>query len=132
MTRIQFLKLWSISVGSMDALTGVLLTFAPGSVLQLLRIPLPSQDALIFLSWIGIFVMAVGLSYALALGKNAWAEASWIFTSLVRSLVAVFLTVRILDGSLVPTWAIIVLADACVAIVQIAILQAGWWKEASR
>lgn len=129
MTRTRFLRLWSISVGSMDALTGIWLAVAPASVLQLLRIPLPSQDALTFLSWIGVFVMAVGLSYALALGKRGWGEASWMFTSLVRCLVAVFLTIKILNGSLVATWAIVALADASVAIIQIAILRAGWWKE---
>jgi hypothetical protein len=132
MNKSNFLKFWSIAVGSMDALTGILLIFFPVLVLKMLNIDLPSADALVFLSWIGVFVMAVGLSYGLALGKRGRAEAVWIFTSLVRIMVAVFLTVRILDGSLQRAWALVALSDAVVALIQIAILRAGWWREVHR
>jgi Na+-driven multidrug efflux pump len=129
MTRVKFLKFWSIAVGSMDTLTGLMLLADPAGVLRLLRIAPPSPDALVFLSWIGIFVMAVGLSYGLALNKRGRGEAVWMFTSGVRMLVAVFLTFRILDHSLEKPWILVAVADATVAIVQIAILRAGWWKE---
>jgi hypothetical protein len=66
------------------------------------------------------------------LGKRGRAEAVWIFTSLVRIMVAVFLTVRILDGSLQRAWALVALSDAVVALIQIAILRAGWWREVHR
>jgi hypothetical protein len=132
MTKVKLLRFWSVAVGSMDAVTGLVLVIAPGWVLGMLGITRPSVDALVFLSWIGIFVMAVGLSYGLALGKRGWGEAAWMFTSLVRILVAVFLTVRILDDTMVKPWALVALADATVAIVQIAILRAGWWKEVHR
>jgi hypothetical protein len=55
-----------------------------------------------------------------------------MFTSLARMLVAVFLTFRILDESLDMAWAWVALADAAVAIVQVAILRTGWWKEGHR
>ena len=132
MNKSNFLKFWSIAVGSMDALTGILLIFFPVLVLKMLNIDLPSADALVFLSWIGVFVMSVGLSYGLALGKRGRAEAVWIFTSLVRIMVAVFLTGRILDGSLQRAWALVALSDAVVALIQIAILRAGWWREVHR
>ena len=132
MTKVKFLRFWSVAVGSMDAVTGLVLVIAPGWVLGMLGITRPSVDALVFLSWIGIFVMAVGLSYGLALGKRGWGEAAWMFTSLVRILVAVFLTVRILDDTMVEPWALVALTDFTVAIVQIAILRAGWWKEVHR
>ena len=132
MTKVKFLKFWSIAVGSMDALTGLLLIFVPGLVLQMLKIGQPSADALVFLSWIGVFVMSVGLSYGLALGRRGRGEAAWVFTSLVRIMVAVFLTVRILDDSLPNAWALVAVADASVAMVQIAVLRAGWWREVSR
>jgi hypothetical protein len=132
MTRVKFLKLWSIAVGSMDALTGLILIAAPAGVLRLLGIPSPSPDALVFLSWIGVFVLSVGLSYGLALSNRRRGETVWMFTSLVRMLVAVFLTFRILDESLDMAWAWVALADAAVAIVQVAILRAGWWKEGHR
>ena len=87
---------------------------------------------MVFLSWIGVFVMSVGLSYGLALSRRGRGEAVWMFTSLVRIMVAVFLTVRILDGSLQKTWALVAVSDASVAVVQIAILRAGWWREVQR
>lgn len=132
MKRVKFLRFWSIAVGSMDALTGLLLIIAPEAVLRLLDTPPPAQDALVFVSWIGVFVMAVGLSYGLALGKRGAGEATWGFTSLVRILVAVFLTVKILNESMAHAWAPVALADGVVAIVQIVILRAGWWKEVHR
>lgn len=128
MNKINFLKFWSVAVGSMDAVTGLLLMFVPALVLGMLGIERPSSEALIFLSWIGVFVCGVGISYGLALGKPAHGEAVWIFTALIRSLVAVFLVVRIVNGSLAPAWAAVAVSDAVVALVQIVVLRAGWWK----
>lgn len=133
MNRLMFLKFWSVAVGAMDALTGLLLVIAPGFVLQLLRIAPPSPDAMVFLSWIGIFVMSVGLSYGFALGKHRGrGETVWVFTALVRILVAFFLAVRIAGGSLESAWAVVALSDCVVAVVQIVILRKGWWREALR
>jgi hypothetical protein len=129
MTRVKFLKFWSIAVGSMDALTGLMLLVAPAGVLGLLGITPPSADALVFLSWIGVFVLSVGLSYGLALDRRGRGEAVWMFTAGVRMLVALFLTFSILEKSLATPWIFVALADAGVAIVQIAILRAGWWRE---
>jgi hypothetical protein len=133
MKRTDFLKLWSIAVGGMDASTGLLLVFFPASVLAMLGIDQPSADALVFLSWIGVFVMAVGLSYGLALGKRrSRGETVWMVTSLVRILVAVFLTFQIIGESMAMAWMLVAVADCVVALVQIAVLRAGWWKEPSR
>lgn len=128
MNKIQFLKFWSAAVGAMDAVTGLLLIFVPTLVLGLLGIAPPSPDALVYLSWMGVFVCGVGLSYGLALGRRTRGETVWIFTALIRALVAVFLIVRIVHGSLAPAWAAVAVSDALVAIVQIVVLRAGWWK----
>ncbi len=128
MNKIQFIKFWSVAVGAMDAVTGLLLIFLPSLVLGMLGIERPSADALVFLSWMGVFICGVGLSYGLALGGRARGETVWIFTALIRAMVAVFLIVRITEGALAPAWAIVGISDACVAVVQIAILRAGWWK----
>ena len=130
MTREHFLKGWSLVVGAMDAATGLWLILAPASLLELFHVPPVSPDALVFVSWIGIFVLAVGLSCGLALlPRRARGETVWIFTSGVRVLVAVFLTASILSDSLPIVWAVVGLADGLVALVQIAILRAGWWRE---
>lgn len=128
MNKVQLIKFWSVAVGSMDAVTGLLLVFFPSLVLGLLRIDPPSPDALVFLSWMGVFICGVGLSYGLALGRRSSGETVWAFTALIRAMVAVFLTVRIIHGSLAPAWALVGVSDALVAAVQIGILRAGWWK----
>jgi hypothetical protein len=128
MEKVKFLRFWSVAVGSMDALTGLLLVFVPGLVLGLLNIEPPTSDALVFLSWIGVFVTAVGLSYGMALGGRTRGETVWAFTALVRILVAVFLIVRILDGTLASSWALVGASDGIVGVLQIVILRLGWWK----
>lgn len=129
MNKPTILKGWSAAVGAMDAVTGMLLVLSPETVLKLLGIAPPSPESLVFLSWIGVFVMAVGLSYGLALGRRGRGEAVWMFTAMVRILVAAFLTFRILDGSLPKAWFIVASADAAVALAQGIVLRAGWWKE---
>lgn len=129
MKRTSLLKLWSAGVGAMDAVTGLLLIFAPMFTLRLLGISAPVPEVTVFLGWIGVFVMSVGLSYGLALARASYGAPVWIFTSLVRAAVAVFVTARILDGSLEARWIVVAIADAAVACAQILILRAGWWKE---
>ncbi len=129
MNRRQFLKLWSVTVGSMDAVTGLLLICAPALVLKLLAVDLPSADALVFIGWIGVFVTGVGLSYALALGGTSYGEPVWMFTAMIRLLVALFLSVRILDETLAVNWGIVATSDGFVGFSQIIILRLGWWKE---
>jgi len=130
--KVKFMRYWSFAVGSMDALTGVLLILAPGPVLRLLGIAPPPSEALVFLSWIGVFVMGVGLSYSMALGRRARGEAVWGFTALVRMMVVVFLTTEILAETMAPAWAMVAAADAFVAVVQIVILRKGWWREVAK
>jgi hypothetical protein len=130
MNKHLLLRLWSVAVGAMDALTGLLLIITPLGVLRLLRIEPPSPDALIFLSWIGAFVMAVGLSYGLALGKHCGrGETVWMVTSLVRMMVAVFLTIQVTSGSMQMQWMLVAVSDASVAIVQMVIVRKKWWRE---
>lgn len=117
----------------MDFLTGLLLVIAPATVLGMLPIPQLAPEALVFVRWIGVFVLAVGLSYGLVLlPRRGRGETVWLITSLVRMLVAAFLIVMIVEGSLPKGWALVGLADGIVALVQIAILRAGWWREGHR
>jgi Na+-driven multidrug efflux pump len=133
MTKLNFLKIWSVMVGGMDALTGLLLIVTPATVLRLLQIEAPGADALVYLSWIGVFVLAVGLSYGLALGKHRGrGETVWMFTALARMLVAVFLITQITLKNMAPAWIVVALSDGVVAAVQMIILRKNWWREALR
>lgn len=129
MNKRPILRFWSVSVGGMDAVTGLLLVLQPRTVLRLLDITPPAPEAMVFVSWIGVFVMAMGVSYGLALGWRERGETVWLVTALVRLMVAGFLLVRILDGSLQANWLIVAGADATVAVTQLLLLRVGWWKE---
>ena len=129
MNKREIIKWWSVGVGSMDAVTGLLLIVSPLLVLRLLGLAPLSAESLIFLNWVGVFVLAVGLSYGLALTGRARGEAVWMFTGMVRILVAVFLTIRIVTGAMEPAWLLVAASDGLVAAGQGAILLAGWWKE---
>jgi hypothetical protein len=129
MKKRQILKWWSVGAGGMDAVTGLLLIAAPATVLRLLGIAPLADEALVFLGWVGVFVLAVGLSYGIALTGRARGEAVWMFTGLVRLLVAAFLTARVFSGTMEPAWLLVATSDGAIALAQGAMLQAGWWKE---
>lgn len=128
MNKTVFLKLWSAGVGAMDTVTGLLLILAPVPTLRLLGIELPPADA-VWIGWIGVFVMSIGLSYGLAVSRPTHGEPVWMFTSLVRAAVAVFVTAHVVGGSLEARWILVAITDAAVAVVQWMILRAAWWKE---
>jgi hypothetical protein len=130
MNRLLFLKLWSFAVGAMDTCTGFMLIAVPGLTLRLMSVPAVGTEALAFLSWMGVFIAGVGLSYALVLRGNREGETVWIFTAIVRLLVAVFLTARITSGSFSNAWALVAATDAVVGIVQLILIRTGWWKGA--
>jgi len=132
MNKRKFLVIWSIAVGSMDAVTGLMLVASPALVLQGMQVARPSADALVFVRWIGVFVGGVGLSYAMALGERHRGKAVWLVTSMLRTLVAVFVIAQIDLGALAPAWLVVALTDALVAVVQMVLVRAGWWEEARR
>lgn len=127
MKRDRLILLWNLACGSMDALTGLLLVFTPALVLGLLGIDVPG-NALVYLSWMGVFIGSVGLCYGLALIRRDWIEPVWWFTGMVRLWVAIFVTVKILQGGLDGLWFTVALADLGVALGQFAALARGWGK----
>ncbi len=132
MNRTKILLGWTAAFGAMDAFTGLLLIVAPAATLKLIGIAPPGPDALVFVSWIGVFVGAVGLSYGLALINRRRGATVWTFTALVRTLVGIFVSCRIAAGDLALPWALVAVADLAVAGFQLALLRAGWWEEVRR
>lgn len=114
---------WSAGVGAMDACTGLLLIFAPGFTLKLMGLSVPAE-VLPYQSWIGAFVLSTGLAYAWAVRRpthereKGAREMVWKMTALVRIVIALFLTERILIGSLSSGWGTVAATDAVVALVQ--------------
>lgn len=113
----------------MDAMTGLLLIFFPARVLELLGLPPLAAESMWFLQWIGVFVAGVGCSYLFAQARRGQGEAIWYATAMIRTMVAVFLTVTTLAGDAPMQWLTVAGTDAVVALVQIAVNRAGWWAE---
>jgi hypothetical protein len=130
MNRLKCMHGWSVAVGAMDALTGLLLVLVPSFVLGLLGIPAPGDPVLVFVSWIGVFVMGVGLSYGLVFGSRRAGALVWTFTAGIRLMVCVFLTIQVVAGRMPAAWMWVAGADGFVAAVQLRVLRLGWWKEA--
>lgn len=112
-----------------DASTGLLLVVAPGAVLGLLRLPVPDDP--VFVRWLGVFVLAVGLAYAWPFlwrdprARTARLVAAFELTALVRFAVAAFLAVAVGSGALAPGGLGIAAFDAAVAAAQVALLARG-------
>jgi hypothetical protein len=134
MSRIpasRWLLVYQSLAGMCDVTTGALLLFAPGWTLTRMgvqRLPQPVD----FASFIGAFVLSVGVAYLYAarLPMNAvnaprW-QTVWWLTALSRTSVAGFLAWKILTGHLEPAWLTVALTDGFLAGFQWIGLRAGW------
>jgi hypothetical protein len=124
-------------IGLSDALTGALLIVAPELTLRLMGLHVPA-DALTFLSFVGAFVLAVGLcclygGYLAACGGCAGKlEIVWMLTAITRSSVAIFLATQVLSGTLEAGWLTVAVFDAACALIQAIGLRKGWLRHAAQ
>jgi hypothetical protein len=122
---------YQLLIGLSDSSTGALLIIAPKFTLQLMRLHVPG-DALPFLSFIGAFVLSVGLAclYGAILtfrGDNtSKVEVVWLLTALTRSAVSIFIIASILAGTLESGWVTVGLSDGACVVVQAIGLYKGW------
>ncbi len=122
------IKFYQWAVGGMDACTGFLLVFFPVWTLHLMgmtQIPEPAD----IISFVGIFVMSVGLSYFLVREKDVegW-EMQWRVTGVMRACVACFLMWKIAMAGWEVRWATVLFTDIFIAVVQFAGLKKGWLR----
>ena len=117
--------------GLCDTGTGVLLVAAPEPALRLMGLHLIPQPV-VFVRYIGIFVLSVGLSYLWALGwpltsrtHLGW-TTQWKITALVRTLVAVFVLWQVASGTLERGWISVAFSDGAFAAIQWIGLRQGW------
>lgn len=122
---------YQLVAGLSDASTGALLIVAPVFTIRMMGIAVP-HDATPFLSFIGAFVLAVGLSYfygALLVRRTCGVprlEAVWVITAMIRSSVAIFIVAAVVSGSLSPKWLTIAIFDGICALIQARGLRRGW------
>jgi hypothetical protein len=126
---IVFAYQWAAGIS--DTLAGVMLIAVPDMTQSLLQLHVPA-DAMPQLSFIGTFVLAVGLCYiygARLVGRKGCAsrlEAIWLVTAIIRSAVAVYVISGVLGGTLAPGWLVIAVFDGACALIQAIGLRKGW------
>ncbi len=124
-------------IGLSDTFTGALLMVAPELALRLLRLHAPA-DALPFLSFIGAFVLSVGLAClygALVMvrrGSPCKLEVVWLLTAITRASVAIFVVTQILAHTLELGWLGVAVFDSACVLIQAAGLRRGWLVHAAR
>jgi putative flippase GtrA len=122
---------FQILLGISDTATGALLAMAPGVTLRLLRLAAPA-DALPFVSFVGAFVLAVGLSYlyggylTFRSDSQTKLEVVWLLTALMRASVAIFVVQQILAGTFGMGWVSIAAFDGACVVIQAVGLRRGW------
>ena len=128
----RLLLVYQSLTGLSDASTGILLIVAPATTLHMMRLHAP-QDALSYLSYVGSFVLSVGIAcfYGGALLATRPVlvqklETVWLLTAITRGLVAIFVVVKIISGSLEPGWITVALTDGAFALLQAFGLARGW------
>jgi hypothetical protein len=128
---------YQMLIGLSDTSTGALLIVAPALTLRLMGLH-ATPEALPFLSYVGAFVLSVGLS-CLYGGYLAYCGACaeklgvvWLLTAITRSSVAIFVVAQILSGSLEAGWLTVAIFDAACALVQIIGLRKSWLLDVAR
>jgi hypothetical protein len=128
---------YQLLIGLSDTLTGALLIIAPGFALGLMRLHAP-EDALPFLSFIGAFVLSVGLACLYGAwvmerrGSPCKMEAVWLLTAITRAGVAIFVVTQILAHTLEAGWLTIAVFDGVCVWIQATGLRKGWLGYAAR
>ena len=127
----RLLFAYQLLTGLSDTSTGLLLIVAPGLTLHLMGLS-ASSGSLTFLSFIGAFVLSVGVACL----YGAWLATLpvfalrlrevWILTAITRGLVAAFLFAKILSGTLPPGWSSAAVSDGAFALLQIVGILQGW------
>jgi hypothetical protein len=117
--------------GLADVCVGVLLYLAPAMTLRMMGMSAP-MDATPYVSYIGAFVLSVGLSCiygGLLLKRKAMTErveTVWLLTAFARSAVAIYVIKGVLAGELETPWMVMALFDGICVVVQAVGMRRGW------
>lgn len=122
---------YQLCTGLSDTATGLLLILAPAFTLRLMGLAVPS-DTLPFLSYIGAFVLSVGIAclygglLTTRVNQAPKLEVVWLLTAITRGLVAAFVVSGILSGALAAGWVLVAVSDGVLALIQGLGLFKGW------
>jgi len=126
---------YQCAAGLSDTLTGALLCTAPQFTLHLMGLHAPA-DSVPYVSYIGAFVLSVGLCYlygALLIAIEAPAERMemvWLLTAFICSAVAIYVLKGVLVGDLESGWITVAVFDAACVLIQAIGLRKRWLFDA--
>jgi len=118
-------------IGLADTLTGALLIIAPEWTLGLMRLYAP-PDALPYVSYLGAFVLSVGLAClygAVLMARRASPcilQAVWLLTAITRASVAIVVVAQVLAHTLQAGWLTVAVFDSACVLAQATGLRKGW------
>jgi hypothetical protein len=133
----QWLSIYQFLAGLCDAGTGLLLVGFPDYTLSgLMGLSVVPQRP--FIRFIGVFVLAVGITYFWTLfryplsddGGVVWLT-QWKITALIRGLVAVFIVWQVSVHTIDFRWVAVAITDGIFAAIQMIGLEQGWIQRAS-
>jgi hypothetical protein len=128
---------YQMLTGLSDTSTGALLIVAPELTLHLMGLH-AAPEALPFLSFVGAFVLSVGLCCLYGAYLACCAPCArklgvvWLLTAIMRTSVAIFLITQVLLGTLEAGWLTVAVFDAACALIQGIGLRKGWLLDAEQ
>jgi hypothetical protein len=132
MKLLPLARLFTLTAGAMDFATGLGLVFFPAQLLPLMRVSLPTPDALVFLRFVGAFVAAVGATYLWAWSRRDTASLRFVFafTIIFRFAAGTYSAVAIARGWLPLMWLSVPATDLFLVAAQLWLLrQPQLWSD---
>lgn len=141
-TTLQRARLLVLIAGAVDVLSGCGLMLQPRLTLRVMLLPVPAEEALVYVRFVGAFVAAVGASYLLSLAGAWWASVRKRSDRQIRSLRAVlaftlpfrlgagtFCLVGVVQGWLPFMWIMVTVADYVLIVLQLWLLASRWQED---
>jgi hypothetical protein len=131
MKRRHLFLAYQLLLGASDTITGLLLIAMPAFTLHLMRLH-PDPAALPYLSYIGAFVLSVGVAciYGAYLAtRSLYAsklEVVWLLTGITRASVALFVSFNVFNRNLEAGWLTVAFSDGTFALIQFTGVARGW------
>jgi hypothetical protein len=122
---------YQLATGLSDTVTGALLMIAPELTLRLMMLHV-ANDSIPFLSFIGAFVLSVGLAClygGLIVTRGEFATrlgVVWLLTAITRGSVAMFVIAAVAAGRLETGWLTVAACDGVCVLIQATGLRRGW------
>lgn len=112
--------------GAMDFATGVGLVAAPAWTLARMAVPVPGDEALLFVRFVGAFVGAVGASYLWAAARPRERLRVMLgLTVWMRVAAGTFTGVAVASGALAGGWLAVTATDWTLAVAQLWLVAKG-------